>query len=507
MSAASSDSNASLRWGVYLLLITLAVGNMSGRLFSVNSTNRADYEKHLRGLKLRELENDLASESLSAEELQSRLKTASEQIEREVVLQRPFLSANDRSRWLAVRALVEHGTFAIDGLIDRHVWNTIDMVQHRGRDGQLHLYSSKPPLLIVLVAAEYWVLHSLTGYTLGDEPYLLGRVMLVTINIVPLILMFLLLAKIVERWGRSDWGRVLVVASATCGTFLPTFAVVLNNHIVAAGSAMLALYAWTKIRDGSELSVPYFALAGAAAAFTAANELPALAFLALVTIDLVRIDLKAWTLGLLPAIAIVAAAFFATNYLAHDSLLPPYMHRSPVDPEDNWYDYSYSIDGVERDSYWRDRQGIDRGEPSKLNYAWHVLLGHHGIFSLTPIWLLSAWGLWLWGTGSDRVQREFALAVAALSIVCLVFYIGLRPQEDRNYGGMTSGFRWMFWFAPLWLTAMIPAADWASRTTFRKALACVLLMFSAISCSYPNWNPWVQPWIYDLMEYCGWQGF
>ena len=24
---------------------------------------------------------------------------------------------------------------------------------------------------------------------------------------------------------------------------------------------------------------------------------------------------------------------------------------------------------------------------------------------------------------------------------------------------MTSGFRWMFWFAPMWLAAMLPAAD------------------------------------------------
>ena len=50
------------------------------------------------------------------------------------------------------------------------------------------------------------------------------------------------------------------------------------------------------------------------------------------------------------------------------------------------------------------------------------------------------------------------LIARARPLVCLVFYLA-RPQADRNYGGMTSGFRWMFWFAPLWLVALLPAAD------------------------------------------------
>ena len=40
---------------------------------------------------------------------------------------------------------------------------------------------------------------------------------------------------------------------------------------------------------------------------------------------------------------------------------------------------------------------------------------------------------------------------------------------------MTSGFRWAFWMAPLWLMAMQPAADWASRRRWSQILAAVLL--------------------------------
>ena len=75
------------------------------------------------------------------------------------------------------------------------------------------------------------------------------------------------------------------------------------------------------------------------------------------------------------------------------------------------------------------------------------------------------------------------------------------PQGDRNYGGVCSGFRWMFWFAPLWLVAMIPMADWMSHTRFRQVVAATLLAVSVFSVSFPTWNPWTHPWIYPWLEY------
>lgn len=507
MTQTSGDANLELRWGVYAVLIALAVGNISGRLLAVNAVNRVDLEKHLVSRELKQAEEKLKQQGLAGDQLQAKLDAARQRIRKEVRLQRPFLSANDRSRWLTIRALVEQGTYTIDGVMDRHLWNTIDMVQHRGRDGKLHLYSSKPPLLMTLLAGEYWLIRQTTGMTLATHPYLIGRLMLVTINLLPMVLMFVLLAKLAERLGTTDWGRIFTIAAATLGTFLTTFAVVLNNHLVAAVSASVALYAFVRIWCDGEDRLRYYSLAGLAAAFTAANELPALALLALLAAALWTRNRQAWWRGFLPAAAVVVAAFFATNYAAHQSLRPPYMHRSAVDPSDNWYAYSYTLEGRQYKSYWLDRQGIDRGEPSKAVYALHVLVGHHGIFSLTPVWLLSVAGLVLWWRRGTPAQRQLAAGVALLTLVCLVFYIALRPQSDRSYGGMTSGFRWMFWFAPLWLTALLPAADRLARSRTGQALALTLLAFSVLSASYPTWNPWTHPWIYRWMEYCGWQGF
>ncbi len=144
--------------------------------------------------------------------------------------------------------------------------------------------------------------------------------------------------------------------------------------------------------------------------------------------------------------------------------------------------------------------GVDRGEPSQLKYAFHTTFGHHGVFSLSPIWLLSIWGtVLMWREGR---YRQLAALVAMLSLVCLAFYLA-RPLGDRNYGGMTSGFRWMFWFAPLWLVALLPAVDRLSNSRLGRGLALVLLALSVISASYPTWNPWTHPWLWNFVSYAG----
>jgi hypothetical protein len=497
------DATRNLRRGVYALLIAIALGNMAGRLLAVNSTSRIEFEQHLVSRRIAALEADLRKSGADDVAVADAIAAARPKIEAEERRQRPFLSANDRSRWLTVRALVDHGTFEIDDVMDANVWNTIDMVQHKGRDGQPHLYSSKPPLLSVVLAGVYWGAQKVTGWTLADNPYEVGRVMLLLVNVLPLALMGMLIARWADRYGSSDWGRILVVATAALGTLLTPFAVVLNNHVVAAVCTAIAVDAFLRNWSGDDRRCRWFAVAGFFAAFAAADDLPALSLLALLSAAMFARNWRAWLTRFLPAAGLVVAAFFATNYAAHESFRPPYMHRSQSDRSDNWYDYSYMLDGKQRASYWRDPQGLDRGEESRLVYGLHVLIGHHGVLSLTPIWLLSVWGAWMWMRGSDERLRQIALGVALVTVVCLVFYIGLRPQQDRNYGGMTAGFRWLFWQAPLWLLVMIPAADRVARTRRGMAVALVLLAFSVFSASYPTWNPWTQPWIYNWVDYGG----
>ena len=508
MSTADLDPQAPLRKTVYALLIALGVGAILGRLLAVDSVDRAALEKYRLDNALAEAKKQLEQQGLKPTEMEQQLKLKQSELRAKMKLMRPFLSANDRSRWATVRALVEEdmcvdgAPYAIEKVVVQPNWDTIDMVVHDG-----HCYSSKPPLLAALVAGPYWVIHRVTGETLGTQPYAIGRALLVLCNLVPLVIMWVLLARLADRLAATDFARVFVVAAGVFGTLLTTFAVVLNNHLPAAVTAMIALYAAYRIWFEGERRPRYFVLAGLFAALTAADELPALALWGALGAVLLWKVPRGTLLAYVPASLVVAAAFFGTNWIAHQSLRPPYMHRSATDPADNWYHYTYQRDGRQIPSYWQNPKGIDRGEESRGVYALHALVGHHGIFSLTPIWLLSFAGLGLWLAKRDpRGLWQWALLILAVSVVCLWFYIMMRPPIDRNYSGTASGFRWVFWFAPLWLVGMIPALDAMAGRTWLRVMALALLAMSVLSASFPTWNPWTHPWLMQWMQAMGWVG-
>jgi len=507
MNAPADDSRSGLRRNVYLVLIAVCTGLMLGRILAVDDLQRTGIQGHEIQSRLDKMRKTLRDRGLDDADPRMARKLADEEARLGglIRLRRPFLSANDRSRWCTLRALVEpemrvEGVpYAIDKVIQEPTWDTIDMVKHDG-----HLYSSKPPLLPTLIAVPYWLIHRLTGMSLGTHPYELGRALLIVVNVVPLVLCLLLLSRLIERFGTTDWGRLFAMAAPCFGTFLTTFAVVLNNHLPAAVCATAALYAAIRIWFDDEKRARYFVIAGVFGAFTAACELPALALFAAISAAVLWKAPRQTFQVYVPGAIVVAAGFFGTNWVAHHSLGPPYAHRSETDPSDNWYAYTYERNGRPITSYWQNRVGIDRGEASRGMYALHVLVGHHGVFSLTPIWILTVAGLAIWlRKRDDRRLRELALMIGAVSVVCLVFYL-MRPLDDRNYGGMTAGFRWMFWFAPMWVLAMLPAADAIAERKWLRYGALAMLALSVLSAAYPTWNPWTHPWLLNCLHHLGW---
>ncbi len=323
----------------------------------------------------------------------------------------------------------------------------------------------------------------------------------------------------------------------------------------------------------------WYALAGLAAGFLAANELPAVCAAALFFLILAKQNLRATLLWYTPPVALTLGLLLILNFAAHGSWRPAYAHRSdgaklfeldfdqeinpgPLPPElrqalekrgslsaaisesavvqqlsenrwavwdpvtqtrlalrperaqgrvavhewDDWYRYE--------GTYWVPERltGVDQGEPSLARYCFHLTVGHHGILSLTPIWIYSLWGAGLWLKNGRKDQRALMAVVIAATLICLVFYTAGRPTIDRNYGGVNCGFRWMFWFIPWWLLAMLPAVDRLVRSgdkpqrqiTFGMAIALGLLAISVFSANYPSANPWTHPWIYEYWQHLGW---
>ncbi|MFM8434982.1 MAG: glycosyltransferase family 2 protein, partial [Planctomycetia bacterium] len=198
-SARREMSRGRLRRSVFLLFATLTAGAVLGRIGSVASVDKLALEKRL----VADAVAAATAAGLPADPAAIRTR-----IETEKRLMRPFLSANDRSRWLTIRALVERGTFAIEDLVTEPGWDTIDAVVHADASGRKHLYSSKPPLLSVLAAGPYWLLRAATGWTLGDHPFEVGRLLMVLYGLLPLLVTIGYTFRLIEATGTTDWGRL-----------------------------------------------------------------------------------------------------------------------------------------------------------------------------------------------------------------------------------------------------------------------------------------------------------
>jgi hypothetical protein len=436
------------------------------------------------------------------------------------------MGANDRSRWATVRALVEDGTYAIGhrdpnratpenpygdyGNIMEEGWNTIDKVL---KPDTGDFYSSKPPFLATLLAGEYWLLREAFGWSITDENGYVVRTILFTVNWLPFVFFLIVLARLADQLGAADWGRWYVVAAGGFATYLTPFAITLNNHSVATWSALFALY--FAFRQWSAPAPPRLSLAAAGffAGFTACNELPAASLAAILFIVLLFRWPVPTLVFFLSATAIPVAGFLLTNSLAIGQWMPAYGEFGGP-----WYNFA--------GSHWNKppegpKPGIDWAwtKETTSEYALNLLVGHHGFFSLSPVFLLSVAGtviaLTRWqgfrsGTlgwpGENATMRRLpalsVLAVVSVVVTAIVFafYIFVTDVRTHNYGGWTSGPRQLMWLTPLMLLIALPSADRLGERRWGRALAYVLLGLSILSVSYPAWNPWRHPWIYDFQE-------
>ncbi|MGF1579646.1 MAG: hypothetical protein ACFCD0_09810 [Gemmataceae bacterium] len=483
----------------------------------------------------------------------------------------PTFSSNDRSRWATVRALVDHNTYSIGtrtivvlgennlnrdrctwqegrrelthanlivpgvgnytpgcgpaGPISQVAlaslvteaelfapnwesgWDTVDKVLHPETK---KFYSTKPPLLPTIMAGLYWLLWQLTGWTFATDVWKVVKTIVILVNVVPFVVYLAFLAKLLERFCRDDWSRLLIFATAGFGTLVTPFLISINNHTVATFSVLFALYSALMIlcgekdgsRVGSEASPLHFLNAGSFSAFAVCNELPVAAFLAGITFVLLLRAPAKTLLYFVPPVIGLTIAFFFTNYIATGEWLPLYTKFGS-----EWYQFE--------GSHWSkpegNREGIDFAsdfEPRSA-YIFHALLGHHGWFSLTPIWLLALGGMLagafktkhtLSGTKTmaDRLPWYFYPMVLLLSVIIIGFY--LTRSGNLNYSGWSAGLRWLMWLTPMWLLCLIPTLEGIGKSVFGRWIGYVLLGFSILSASFPAWNPWRHPWIYRAMD-------
>ena len=416
----------------------------------------------------------------------------------------PLQSANDRSRWSTVWALVERGTFQIDEIDYYAQWSTIDKVRYRTSESEpWHFYSSKPPLLSTLVAGLYWIERWTLGYGLFNHTTFVTRLLLLLVNGLPFWFVLRSLCRCLIVLGTSLPSRLFAVAVAGFGSLLNPYLTTLNNHTPAAACAMLTITAAACILasrlqagqapDNSGDRSRAFVALGFFAALTCCFELPAAMLVVLSFVLAGMIDRRRTLTHYVPAAIVPLAAFFVTNWIATGGVKPFYATYGSET-------YVYEHNGIP--SYWSHPRDLDANQESTPIYLFHCILGHHGLLSLTPVLCLSVVG-WIvtLRRNSDAVRKLLILPGAALTLITLSFYLTRTP--NYNYGGNSVGLRWMLWLSPFWWIAIAPAVE-RIKTRTSRVLCGMLLLVSIVSVSWSLDRPWRPSWLYEQMESLGW---
>ena len=467
--------------------------------------------------------------------------------------------ANDISRWCTVWSLLERGTYAIDDCpwqsktqdkvrkpdkieapgssagVRRRLEYALAPRSWKEGEPVYHYYSSKPPLLSTLIAGLLYPVRKASGVPL-DQTVLQERLprwvekpvegkpgavdhvvetpkepvqwpvatfyfkpVILLLNVVPLVCFLVLYARLLDRYAENDWAWFVCLFSAAWGTLLFSFVQTLNNHTVAAWSAFFSLYALIRIWDEGERSAWAFAGAGFWGACCACNELPAALFgVLLFGVLLVRFPRRT-SLYFVPAAAVPCAAFLLTQYVALGQFMPVY---------EEFGTKTYNYEG----SYWTTPLEMDwfnlpvktdgaapRFRESYGTYLFHMTLGHHGVFSLTPLFLFSLLGALRVAFARGRPLKLTAWLTLVLTAGLLAFYTW--NPKARNYGGSTQGLRWLFWLIPFWLIVLPPGVAGGQQRRWLRGLTLAALFASVMSVGYALRAPWSHPWILDALEH------
>jgi hypothetical protein len=387
---------------------------------------------------------------------------------------RPEQSFGDTlfSRLATVYALVHEGTFSIDGsavpenpFADR----TVDKVQFGGR-----MLSSKPPVLPLLMAAEYVVMNRAAGWRLDDAGDLSRITWIMTVTLVglPYVAMAWFVVRAAQSVPLSAGAAAFLGVAAAFGTQAGGFATVLNNHVPAASAVMATFFLYLRIEGrGGAAKWWEYGFFGASAGLAATIDVPVAIFPALLGLALVRRHMRGLALYAIPPALAFLAVQSGVLYASTGSPLPVQLHPD-----------AYLFEN----SYWRNPRGVDALNDPWPIYLFHITLGRAGIFSLFPVTLLAFAGLVCVERAAGRFSAAMICGVAGSAVLAAYYAL-----TTNNYGGAAFGFRWFIVLGPVLLLVAAPAAA-AMRGPWRWALPVLLLavsMYSAWECARHPWRP------------------
>lgn len=391
-----------------------------------------------------------------------------------VLLASYSLSVGDQanSRLATVYSLTHDHAWRIDHPLDRapnpYERGTVDKVMIDGR-----LISSKPPVLPLLMTAEYLVLNRIFGLDLDvrEDAKTLVRLMSVSLIGLAYIVVLVMLSRTMKLFDVEPIARITLLLCAAFASQLWGYATTINNHVPAAALLSIALYIALGILNG-RLGAAWwrFFLFGFAGALVPALDMPAGLFILLAGVCLLSRYPRQTSTGCLAGAAVPLAVHFGATYSATGGLLPVQLNPS-----------LYLYEG----SYWRNPGGMDALNESSLTYLFHMTFGRQGFFALYPILTMGLLALFFVFSPTGAPFRR-AVCVGALGVLGLLTYYA---SSTNNYGGSAYGFRWLIVATPVLLLMAAPVLG-ACNKRWQWTIICVLLAVS----TYSAWECTQFPW-------------
>ncbi len=386
------------------------------------------------------------------------------------------------SRLATVLAVADHGTWYIDRPIDGppnpFEQRTIDKVMIEA-GGKPRILSSKPPMLPLLMTAEYAALRGIFGWRLVDEAQAIDedgvesivRFMSITLIGLAYLVTLIYFARTLRFVVDDPLVRLVCLFALAFCTQLWGYSTNINNHVPAAAMVMVSLYYGLGLSLGKlDPSAWRFALFGLAGGMVPALDMPAGIFVAAAGALLFRRFPMPRLFWAAIGAAVPLAVHFAINISITDAMLP-------VQTRGDLYLYEAS--------YWRVPLGVDALNEPKGAYLWHLTFGRFGLFSLYPITVLgvvaAAWAV----RRRDLPHRTLLLGGGASFAILLVYY----AYSTNNYGGQAFGFRWFIVAMPVLLLMAGPYLE-----SFRRRWAWLIVALLMSVSFYSAWQCTTTPW-------------
>lgn len=351
-----------------------------------------------------------------------------------ILFTEPYLNTfNIVSRYLTIESVVEDHDFIIDDKSEA----TDDIIY---RDG--HWYSSKPPVLSILVSPVYYIAHNFFAQDFPsfdkfhDKQYYYS--LYPTVYFTSLIFMggsfFLLLFyfyKTLQLLSVDKKYHLIWLLGLGAGTLFLSYSTNLNNHTIAGSLLFISFYYLLLLKKDSANIAKLnqrLALSGLLASLAAVIDLPVgLTFYGLFFLYFFfKFGYKKIIYYIGPSLVIFAIHLYF-NYQIFAGLLPGQFYKE----------------------YWIGPDGLPTLPLALPRHSWYMyifnsLLGTHGLLSYTPLLAFSFWGMYR----AIKSKSDFfweALLVLFGFVVIVCFYTILA----RDYGGTAYGFRWLIAITPL----------------------------------------------------------